>query len=201
MRSIILAAALAMAAAGTAHAQARIDVEALRQQSRASADEFAELRSLLRDDNADLRLATFDAMVRHGDPSLYEIAVTTALADADPVLRARALWEVLSRRASLVFQVDPDGAVSGDAAKTLEAAYQGQVVFNVSKIDQAAQCLNFRNRDGCVPGDSAKVDGLRVTLVRGYFSADLALDVDGVLRGAMRQSNVELAYPVAMDLR
>jgi hypothetical protein len=200
MRRLLSAflATAALAAPAAAPAQ-KIDIDAIRAQAQASAGEFAELRALLADPDVNLRLAAFDAMVAHGDPSLYEIAVTTGLADVNEVVQSRALWESLSRRKSLILQVDPEGTLSGDAKAALDNQYQGQVILNVTQVFPDVKCLNFAGASECRVGFSADVAGLMMIINSGGLTGELTLGSDGILRGEVRDGRQ--VFPVALALR
>ncbi len=199
---LILGLALALAA-GPASAQ-KVDIAAIKSAAAGSASEFAELQALLRDPDPNLRLAAFDAMVSHGDPSLYEIAISTSIADSDEVVRARALWEILSRNATLLVLVDPEGTADDATRKALAEAYQGRISFQVGNTIKERNCINlYYTRDDCVATFNLTVNGTRVAFVYGSMSLDgsLTLDGDATLRGVLRQTNMKIEFPVEIPLR
>lgn len=189
----------------TAPAEAQmIDTDAIRRQAEEKSGEFAELRALLRDEDVNLRLAAFDAMVAHGDPSLYEIAVSTAIADIDEVIRARALWEVLSRMRTLNIDVDPEDTLKGDAAETVEGFWQGRMNFSVGNTVREANCINlYYDRPECIAQHSLSVNGTRVGFSYASQQLDgvMRLESDGILRGTFRHTRSKIEFPVAMTLR
>ncbi len=190
--------------ASTAQAQ-KIDVEAIKSQAASDADEFAELRALMRDQDPNLRLAAFDAMVAHGDPSLYEIAVSMGIADVDEVIRSRALWETLVRMKNVSILVDPEGSITNsDAQKTLSNAYQGRMNFQVGNALKPLNCVNlYYEKDECVGGYNLGVNGTLVSFVYANQNLDgtLRLDADGVLRGTFRNTRYKLEFPVEVPIR
>lgn len=183
----------------------KLDIDAIKSEAASAADEFAELRALMRDQDANLRLAAFDAMVGHGDPSLYEIAVSMGIADVDEIVRARALWEILSRLRTIAVLIDPEGSVGNDEAqKALQNAYQGRMSFQIGNALKPANCINlYYVKDECVGGYNLTVNGTRVTFVYANQNLDgtLKLDGDGTLRGIFRNTRMKLEFPVEIPLR
>ncbi len=202
---LLLHVALVLAlCASVANAQ-KIDIEAIKSKAANDADEFAEVRALMRDQDANLRLAAFDALVSHGDPSLYEIAVSMGLADVDEIIRARALWEILVRTKNLQFLVDPEGSVTeNDAQKRLYDTYQGRMNFQVGNALKQLNCVNmYYVKDECVGGYNLGVNGTLVSFIYANANLDgsLRLDTDGVLRGTLRNTRMKLDFPVEVHLR
>lgn len=198
-------AILALLAAAPAGAQ-KLDIGAIKAAAQGSASEFAELKTMLADPDVNLRLATFDAMVGNGDPSLYEIAVTTAIVDSDPVVQSRALWEILSRMPTVIVTVDPEGTITdAELKKKLQEAYQGRMSLATVNAVKEKGCVNLNNaRDGeCNPSFNLTVDGTSVAVVVAseYLDGLLALEGDGVLRGTLRNTRLKAEFPVAIALR
>ena len=199
--------ALTIFATGNAYAQ-KVDIDALKKQIQTDSDEFSELRGLLKNPDINVRLAAFDAMVKHGDPSLYEIAISSGLVDTDEVLRARALWETLSRRRSITFLIDPDKKVEDEKTrKILDTANTWTI--NIRGVYEAGKCLNFRSssqsNDTCQVGGNFSISGTTVQFIQNYSnwnsSAQLFLEGDGVLQGKITDSAKQIVYPVEIDLR
>lgn len=206
MIRVLIAMALACAAGAPGYAQAKIDVAAIRATAEGSASQFAELRTMLRDPDVNLRLATFDAMVANGDPSLYEIAVSTAIADSDEVIRSRALWEIMSRMATIIVLVDPDGTIEdAEAKKTLRDLYQGRMSFATVNAVKPRNCINMNRADdgACDVNYNLTLNGTRVSFVHAneLLDGELLLEGDGVLRGTLRQRRAKIEFPVAIPLR
>lgn len=189
----------------TAISAQKIDIGAIKSQAETDASEFAELRGLLRDEDANIRLAAFDAMVTHGDPSLYEIATSMAIADVDEIVRSRALWEILSRLRTMAILVDPEDEVQSDEArKTLEKAYQGRMSFQVGNAIKDQNCVNlYYTQEDCVAGYNLTVNGTRINFVyqNQYIDGTLKLEGDGALRGIFRHTRYQIEFPVEIPLR
>ena len=200
-----LIAGLFLALLPVALAAQKIDIDAIKSKAKADANEFAELRALLRDEDANLRLAAFDAMVEHGAPSLYEIAISMAISDIDEVVRARALWEMLSRMRTLAILVDPEEEItSTEARKSLEKAYQGRMTFQIGNALKIENCINlYYTKENCVAGYNLTINGTRVIFVYQNQNLDgtLTLDGDGTLRGTFRNTSMQIEFPVEVPLR
>ncbi len=183
----------------------KIDIDAIKSKAKTDASEFAELRALLRDEDANLRLAAFDAMVEHGAPSLYEIAISMAISDIDEVVRARALWEMLSRMRTLAILVDPEEEItSTEARKSLEKTYQGRMSFQIGNALKNENCINlYYTKENCVAGYNLTINGTRVVFVyqNQYLDGTLTLDGDGALRGVLRNTSLQIEFPVEVPLR
>lgn len=200
---LILGLAIALCA-GPAPAQ-KVDIAAIKSAAAGSASEFAELQALLRDPDPNLRLAAFDAMVSHGDPSLYEIAVSTSIADSDEIVRARALWEILSRNATLLILVDPEASIeTEETRKALAEAYQGRISVEMGNAIKARNCINVGYvREDCLTNTNLTVNGTRVTvnLSGSNLDGSLTLDGDATLRGVLRNTRLKIEFPVEIPLR
>lgn len=203
MRAPLLAV-LALCAAVPAAAQ-KLDIGAIKAAAQGSASEFAELKTMLRDPDVNLRLATFDAMVGNGDPSLYEIAVSTAIVDSDEVVRSRALWEILSRLPTVQVLVDPEGTVTDDTRKMLQESYQGRMSFATVSAVPDKGCINLSSaqKGECNPNYNLTVNGTNVGFVYAnqYLDGTLMLEGDGALRGTLRQTRSKIDFPVEIQLR
>ena len=131
--------------------------------------------------------------------------MSTAIADSDEVVRARALWEILSRTPTVVVLVDPEGSIDGDAGKALYEAYQGRMSFaTVSEVREKG-CINLYNaaEGECSTSYVLALSGTKVNFVyeNQYLDGILNLDGDGVLRGTLRQTRMKTEFPVEIPLR
>lgn len=124
-----------------AHAQ-KLDVGAIVAEAQGAADELGVLREKLADPDINVRLAIFDAMVAHGDPTLYEVATSMAIKDVDPVLRSRVMWEVLSRKATITILIDPEGTVTDkDLRAKMDSRLTAQYVVQIGSVVPVGNCL------------------------------------------------------------
>lgn len=201
----LLISCLFLALVPGALAAQKIDIEAIKSTAKSDASEFSELRALMRDDDPNVRLAAFDALVAHGDPSLYEIAVSMGIADIDEIVRARALWEMLSRTRTLAILVDPGSEVtSQEDQKKLADKYQGRMSLQVATAIKQENCINlYYERENCAAGHNLSINGTRVSFVYSNQSLDgtLKLDSDGTLRGTFRDTRLKIDFPVEIPLR
>lgn len=201
LRFISIAAFIASMSMGPALAN-EIDIDAIRQKAKQDAGQYAELRQLMRDPDQNIRLAAFEAMVDHGDPALYEIAVSMGLADADEVVRARALWEAISRRTTIVLHADPDKTLAPEGQRTLKATYPEDLVFTIKAIAEGYKCLNFQSAGSkCHRGYSADVSGLVVSFDYRDLSGEMVLREDGILAGHVVDYDRDYRFPVELYLR
>jgi len=201
-RSAVAFVICVLAVAGSDVRAQRVDIEAIKQQAQGSASEFAELRALLRSPDENLRLAAFDAMVAHGDPSLFELATATALGDASDVVRARALWEILSRRATFTVRFDPEGTVTdGEPADALDELFRGRENYTVAAGFPEWKCLSLNSSSRCQAAYSLSLSGVVGTLTYGDLVGQLVLEGDGVLRGTLRHEDVSVPFPAEIRLR
>lgn len=148
-----------------AHAQ-KLDVDAIVSKAQGDADELSILREKLADPNVNIRLAIFDAMVGHGDPTLYEVAVSMALNDVDPVVRSRAMWEVLARKATITILIDPEGTITDkDVLDAIKSRLSAQYVVQVGSVIPEGQCLVvYYKKDHCDPSFNFIQSGETLTM-------------------------------------
>lgn len=100
------------------------------ERARGQAREIEELRKVLNGPDQNLRLATFDAMVKSGDEALRLIAYETGLVSADSLLRAMAFKALLLSQNNLHLTLAPDPA----APKAIQEASTEYLVKNGSGL-------------------------------------------------------------------
>lgn len=100
------------------------------ERARGQARDIEELRKVLNGPDQNMRLATFDAMVKSGDEALRLIAYETVLASADSVLRAMAFKALLLSQNNLHLTLTPDPA----APKPIQEASADYLVKNGSGL-------------------------------------------------------------------
>ena len=100
------------------------------ERARGQARDIEELRKVLNGPDQNMRLATFDAMVKSGDEALRLIAYETGLASADSVLRAMAFKALLLSQNNLHLTLTPDPA----APKPIQEASADYLVKNGSGL-------------------------------------------------------------------
>ena len=195
---------IAVLCAGRGWAQ-DIDMQALKDAIGERTSNYNELVELLDSADGNTALAAFDAMMASGDKSLQEIALTAGFAASDACLRARALWEVLSRRDNFVVMIEsPEG---GDAKDNKAATIAGsQLSYQIYSTFPEKQCLSLSNsKSECPAGYQATVSGLKVDLISskspGLVGA-FVLGTDGVLIGKVAtMSDPIISFPAKIELR
>lgn len=100
------------------------------ERARGQAREIEELRKILNGPDQNMRLATFDAMVRSGDEPLRLIAYETGLASADSVMRAMAFKALVLSQNNLHLTLTPDPS----APKAIQEASAEYLVKNGSGL-------------------------------------------------------------------
>ena len=165
----------------------KIDVDALKATIGKASDSYAELRPLLSDPNESKRIAAFEAFVAHGDKGLYEIAVSSAIADGSEVLRARALWEIMSRRDLITIAFDMEAINKNETLQQnfSKAKMPAQFVWKVLKRFPETQCLSMQHSTNCHPSSSWTISGLTAAFKHGSSntSGQFELMDDGRLLG------------------
>ena len=78
------------------------------ERARGQARDIEELRKILNGPDQNMRLATFDAMVKSGDEALRLIAYEAGLASADSVMRAMAFKALVLSQNNLHLTLTPD---------------------------------------------------------------------------------------------
>ncbi|MCE8438520.1 hypothetical protein, partial [Rhodovulum sulfidophilum] len=105
----------AISIATTLSAQ-EIDIGALMADIETRSGQYEQLIGILQGTDANRALAAFDAMVATGDPTMIEVAVNTGLSATDSRLRARALWEALSRKDAITLIIETSEIGEDDKA-------------------------------------------------------------------------------------
>lgn len=144
----------------------KLDIESIVAGAQGAADELGVLREKLADPDVNIRLAIFDAMVAHGDPTLYEVAVSMAIKDVDPVVRSRVMWEVLSRKSTITILVDPEGTITDkDLRGKIDGRLTAQYVVQIGSVIPEENCLViYYDNDECNPSYNFIQSGESLTM-------------------------------------
>jgi hypothetical protein len=183
----------------------QIDTSALVDAINQGAKEYNNLLPLLTADDLKTRLSAFTVLVGHGDKSLFELAVSTAVADTSEVLRARALWETMARRDNIAVEFDMAEIAKDDSLKSVfeTAKNPEQLVWITYGHVADRQCLNLNSSSSakgqCGGAYSIDVTGLVVTVVYNTTVGQFLLEEDGVLRGKLTYGGV--SFPATMTVR
>lgn len=202
--SILLAMAFGIFLQPKAGAQ-QIDSSALIESIKQGAQQYDDLLTLLTADDLKTRLSAFTVLVDHGDKSLFELAVSTAMADTSEVLRARALWEAMSRRDSIAVEFDMTLIAKDETLKsTFETAKNPeQLAWTTYGSLPDRQCLNLSSSSSakgkCAGQYHVDVSGLVVTVIYQSTLGQFLLEEDGILRGKLTYGSV--TYPATITVR
>lgn len=157
--------------------------ESLRSAAVKTAGLIEQYRQILRDPDANVRLAAFTQLARVDDPVIRQIAYEEGFASSDKLLRAMALKFSLFDRKALILE-SPDS----DAPPATFAMREEDLTTGDFSYTAAASLLNGR------------VQGLSVHLgLFGGCTADLNLNDEDKLLGEQRCPKEK--KPVQIDLR
>ena len=208
MRPGIFAMLLVGLSCGNVAAQ-DVDVEALKVKMAERADNYSTLVDILEGVDENAALAAFDVMLESGNKTLAEMAINSALAAADTRLRARALWEVLARRDSLVLEIDTHAMKQDEEALAQLRKWIGpmQSVPLLEKFPET-QCINIRKSDSCNHDFQVSISGLKVDIRDSNVSGSalvgsFILSEDGVLHGSVKplRRDFQDSFPASITLR
>lgn len=189
---------LAMAAAAQ-----DIDMTALEADIDARSSQYDQLIGILQGTDANRSLAAFDAMVETGNPTMIEVAVNTGLMATDSRLRARALWEALSRKDVITITVDTSGLTQEE--KTSLNEWNGAVqTFSAYQRFAETQCINLASGSRCFPRNSLNVSGVHVDIAYssdGGLAGQFTLDESGKLSGRIMNDRTKDTYPAMIEFR
>ncbi|QHQ33864.1 hypothetical protein [Algicella marina] len=181
-----------------------IDLEALTAKIDARAGDYTTLGEILEGTDGQRALAAFDVMMESGNTTLAEIALTRSLAAPDRELRARALWEAISRRDGLVITVDTSEIDGNETALAVLAEWGGPIqTWPFYQKFPETQCINLYSRNDCYAGYNITISGLKLDIgyekkIKGTFT----LTEDGVLRGRIAPPAADnLTFPATIDFR
>lgn len=184
-----LLAALAFAAPLTflapSPAEAQSAAAKILEQARGQARDIEELRKVLNGPDQNMRLATFDAMIKSGDETMKQIAYETGLMSADSIMRAMAFKAVLMNLDNLHFTLTPDTTAPKtiqEASAALIARYGNGFVLTMGEKNVEAGSFRSGNREG-------QVSGLEFTFRAGNDNGTLTLTDDNALAGIVRLNN------------
>jgi hypothetical protein len=130
-------------------AEAQSAAAKILEKARGQARDIEELRKVLNGPDQNMRLATFDAMIKSGDETLKQIAYETGLMSADSVMRAMAFKAVVMSLDNLHLTLTPDTAApktdaGGLGAITLARRNNGLGTSPMKKKNVEAGSLRLR---------------------------------------------------------
>lgn len=202
MKRILLAAALLLGAAGFAAAQS-IDIDKLLVEIEERSGQYDALIDILQGTDANRSLAAFDAMIETGDATMIEVAVNTGISATDSRLRARALWEALSRRDALTIEIITD-ELPDDRRAALKEWYGMIQTWALYQKFPGSQCINIDSNKTCYAGRNLSVSGLTLDITYNYqngISGKFELDESGNLSGTVMELKNKTTYPARIKFR
>jgi len=204
LRTVMLCTTAILLHSAIASAAQSIDIDALKKKIEARSSQYSELVTILENEKVDTALAAFDVMVETGDKTLIEMAVSSALSATDTRLRARALWEAMSRRRNFVIEVDTDAlAEQEEGLQAVRSWFGEQRTFPITNVFADTQCLNLVSRNSCYADGNATISGVKLDIVRGdWLSGSFELATDGNLRGTIANPDENSpGYPARIVFR
>ena len=180
-------------------AEAQSSAAKVLEKARSQAREIEELRKILNGPDQNMRLATFDAMVKSGDEALRIIAFEAGLTSADSVMRAMALKALVMRQEHLILSLTPDPSApkpvqqaSAEQLGRQGTAYQ----LRVEKKNEEAGTFEDRNK-GCV----GHISGLEIMVGCSSDNIALTLSDDNALAGVVRMGHGHSQFLATARLR
>lgn len=199
----ILAVNILLGATGFAGGQS-IDIEKLLTGIEERSGQYETLIEILQGTDATRSLAAFDAMIETGDPTMIEVAVNSGISATDSRLRARALWEALSRRDAFTIEVILD-ELPDDSETGLTEWYGSIQTWPLHDKFHESQCINLSTSQTCDGEKMVSVSGLVVDI--RYQSAGqgiygkFELAESGDLSGTVMDTRIKTTYPARIKFR
>lgn len=149
---------------------------------RARAQRIKEMRALLNDPDATVRLETLNQMLKSDDAALHQLGIEAGFASADQNMRALALRRRLQPPADLVLELSPPE--TGDTKYVTEylARWGSHVPLRIMAFDQATGQMKLA---GGGSDESARLSGTLVLVVFKGCRGNLRLQDEGILAGPM----------------
>ncbi len=177
---LFLVAPLTLLSPSTASAQS--DAAKILEKSRAKAREMEELRKILNGPDQNMRLATFDVMLKSGDEALRLIAYEAGLASADSIMREMAFKAIMASMDNLhlTLTLDPSAPKAlQDAAANLLSKSGNAFVVPMNNKDMEPGKFNTGYGVG-------QISGLVVVFMYKGHSGSMRLQDDNSLSGTLQ---------------
>ena len=181
------------------------DIDALTAEIDSRSGQYGKLIEILQGPDGNRALAAFDVMVESGHPTMIEVAVNAGLASTDSRLRARALWEAVSRKDAITIQVERND-LSQEEAAALES-WDGPVqTFPLFQRFSETQCVNLTSNATCIAGFNVSISGIKLDLAftrggGGGVNGSFLLDETGTLVGDVMDRKTKATYPARIVFR
>lgn len=185
LAALVFAAPLTFLAPSPAEAQSA--AAKILEKARGQARDIEELRKVLNGPDQNMRLATFDAMIKSGDETLQQIAYEVGLMSADSVMRAMAFKAVVMSLDTVHITLAPDPSAPKpilEAATAHLAKYGNGMVLALRTKNIEAGTFNNGSYRG-------QVSGLEFTFDYGNDTGALTLTDDNTMAGVVRVRNIQ----------
>jgi len=180
LAALVFAVPLVFLAPSPAEAQSA--AAKILEKARGQARDIEELRKVLNGPDQNMRLATFDAMIKSGDETLKQIAYEAGLMSADSVMRAMAFKALVMSldnvHLTLTLDIAAPKKVQEASASWLER-FGNSYVVSLKEKNLEAGTFNFHGGEG-------QVSGLEFVFKKGNDNGALTLTDDNALAGTAR---------------
>lgn len=170
---------------GPAYAQAT--AAQMLEQARGQAQDLEELKKVLNGPDQNMRIATFNAMVTSGDPTMRDVAIDTGMASADSLLQAMAFREAIMSldRLHLTLAVDENASekVQETTKKRLDKGNTFVLQLGYRDRENGTFAFNEGYKDSTAY--SGEVTGTDLTFAYGNDSGTLSLKNDDEVVGVV----------------
>lgn len=197
IRALFASVMCCLSMAAVLPANAQDSAAQILEKARAQAREIEELRAILTGADQNMRLATFDTMIKSGDEAMRLVAYEAGLASADSVMRAMAFKAAVMNLDTLHLELAPDPSAPRPIveASTAYLAKNGNaLLIGLGKRDPAAGTFRSNSWAG-------QVSGMEFMLNYGGNNAQLTLKDDNALAGVVRLDKGSTRFLATARLR
>ena len=168
------------------------------ERARGQARDIEELRKVLNGPDQNMRLATFDAMVKSGDEALRLIAYEAGLASADSVMRAMAFKALVLSQNNLHLTLTPDPS----APKPTQEASVDYLVKNGSGLVVPIDSRNPESGSFKANNWQGQVSGTELVFSYGSrANGTMSLHDDNAIAGVVRLESGRTQFLASGKLR
>ena len=168
------------------------------ERARGQARDIEELRKILNGPDQNMRLATFDAMVKSGDEALRLIAYEAGLASADSVMRAMAFKALVLSQNNLHLTLTPDPS----APKPTQEASVDYLVKNGSGLVVPVDSRNPESGSFKANNWQGQVSGTELVFSYGSrANGTMSLHDDNAIAGVVRLESGRTQFLASGKLR
>ncbi len=168
------------------------------ERARGQARDIEELRKILNGPDQNMRLATFDAMVKSGDEALRLIAYEAGLASADSVMRAMAFKALVLSQNNLHLTLTPDPS----APKPTQEASVDYLVKNGSGLVVPIDSRNPESGSFKANNWQGQVSGTELVFSYGSrANGTMSLHDDNAIAGVVRLESGRTQFLASGKLR